>query len=414
MKVVILAAGFGSRMGGSTPKPLVKLFGLPLIEHKIRRFKEEDIVVVYSNKHVKEYIQKKFPKITLVYNPFPERENGYSLYCAKKYIKENEKFILLMADHFYGEKFYSDLEKIEGNTIFVSKTCIDRTEATKVKVSKKYVEKIGKEIKNFDFFDTGFFVCSYEIFDYIEKLLHKEKIKLSDVMQLLSNEKKLLYKYIDDFWIDIDTKKDLKIAEQFIRESLSKPSDGFISRFINRKISTRITPLIVEFDFLTPNRITVIIGILGILSALPFLFKKYILGGILTQLVSVIDGCDGEVARIKNQKSKFGAVLDSILDRYVDTAIIFSIFLSLPDTFLSKISLFFSVTGTVFVSYVSKLTNVRPYFATRDIRLFLIMLGGVFSYIYNDISILATLFIIGVLSHSAVLYSILKYRHSKS
>ncbi len=410
MKAVILAAGFGSRMGSGLPKPLVRLFGIPLIEHKILKLKGYKIAVVYHDERVAEFIREKYPNITLIHNPYPEKENGYSLYCAKDFIKEGENFILLMADHYYGDKFFSNIfEEENKNIIFVSSYCNDPDEATKVKVENERVVKIGKGLLDYDYFDTGFFICTREVFIYAEKLLHREKIKLSDIMQEIANDRKLFYKVIDDFWIDIDTQEDLKTAEKLIRKSLIKKTDGFISKYINRQISTRITPFLTRFDFITPNFLTYLTAALGFFAGFLFLYKKYLLAGILTQVASVIDGCDGEIARLKNLSSKFGAVLDTVLDRYVDTFIIFAIFLSLEKNIALYIAFFLAITGSILVSYVSHLTGIRPYFATRDLRLFIIMLGAVLEEFIHG-SMYITLWIIGIISHLAVLYSVLKVK----
>ncbi len=410
MKAVILAAGKGSRMKSTVPKPLINLFGLPLIEHKVRKLKNFEIAVVYNDEKIATYIKKKFPYIKLIYNPYPEKENGYSLYCAREFVKDGENFVLLMADHYYGEKFYKEIDKIKtGNYLFVSDYCHDPEEATKVKTEGKFIVKIGKNLKDYDFFDTGFFVLNSEIFRYIEKILDKNKISLSQIMQLVANDKKLFYKKVEDVWIDIDTKEDLKVAQNLIRQSLVKETDGFISKMINRKISTRITPFLVRFDFVTPNRFTIFSSLLGITAGLLFLTKNYLLAGIVTQISSIIDGCDGEIARIKNLSSKFGAVLDSVLDRYVDTFIIFSIFLTLEKNLTTYIAFFLSVTGTILVSYISHLTKIRPYFATRDIRLFIIMVFSILSVFWTE-AMTILLWFTGILSHTGVVYSLLKYK----
>lgn len=405
MKAVILAAGLGKRMQASKPKPLLNLFGMPIIEHTLRKLKDYDVVVVYHLKEIADFIKKKFPNVKLVYNPNPERENGYSLYLAKDYIEDD--FILLMADHYYSEDFFNSVKEFDRTVIFVSRKCYDAEEATKVKVFKDNVVDIGKNIAEYDYFDTGFFYCKKEIFDYIEKLRDREKIRLSDVIKEASKDKKVGYKVLDSFWIDIDTKKELKHAEKFIRMSLIKDVDGIVSKNINRKISTRITKILVRFDFITPNVITLISTAIGILSFVSY-FKNPAIGGILAQISSIIDGCDGEVARIKNLKSRFGGVLDSLLDRYVDVLIVFAIFLVYGFSYLSAFAFLLAVTGSVFISYLWHLTNVRARIATRDVRLFIIMVGSILSVFSKDF-LLYTLLVVGVLAHLEAWFIMLKF-----
>ena len=406
MKAVILAAGMGKRMGKPQPKPLVLLYGLPLIEHKIRKLKDFEIIVVYHDKRIKDYLNKKFPNVKTVYNPDPERENGFSLLCAKEFFKEGERFILLMADHFYDDGFYENIKDFPLTTLFVSKSSFQEDEATKVKVSGERIVKIGKQLTDYDYFDTGFFICDYEIFSYAEKLVKtNKKVPLSCIMQKAADDGKLSYFVVDQFWIDIDTENELKVAENYIRNSLIKKTDGFISRYINRKISTRITPFLIGYDFITPNLLTVVVSLLGVFAGILMFFKQFLIGGLMTQLVSILDGTDGEVARVKNISTKFGSVLDSVLDRYVDITVLSGIYLSGIKNLYTDIFFIMSVTGSILVSYVSHLTGYRPFFATRDIRLFIIMLICVFSY-FEICEPYLVFPVIGIMTHSGVVYLI--------
>ena len=61
-------------------------------------------------------------------------------------------------------------------------------------------------------------------------------------------------------------------------------------------------------------------------SAYTYLFTRQgyiwgLLAGVVIQLASIIDGCDGEIARLKYRSSRFGAWFDTVLDRYADVAI---------------------------------------------------------------------------------------------
>ena len=78
-------------------------------------------------------------------------------------------------------------------------------------------------------------------------------------------------------------------------------------------------------DSITPNQVSLLSFIIGISGASLFFLGEYfylILGGILVQIHSIIDGCDGEVARLKLRETKYGAWFDAVLDRYVDAGII--------------------------------------------------------------------------------------------
>lgn len=407
MKAIILAAGVGKRMKSSQPKPLLPLFGMPIIEHTIRKIKDYEIIVVYHDERIKDFLMKKFPNIKFVYNPEPERENGWSLYLARDFVDED--FLLLMADHYYGENFFK-FDKKRKTTVFVSKYCKDEEEATKVKVKGKKVVSIGKNLREYDYFDTGFFYCKKEIFDYAEKLAKKGKMKLAEIIQEASKDGKIGYEVIDDKWIDIDTKDDLKEAEKIVGESLIKEKDGIISKTINRRISIRITKHLLKYESLTPNKMTVISFLMGILSAFLFLIQKFIFAGITAQFCSIIDGCDGEIARVKNIKTKFGAVFDALLDRYTDFFIIFAMFYAYGINSLSSFALFLALLGCILPSYTYHLTGVRSKFFGRDVRLFIVMLAGLMAYISKEFLLYSLLFLGLFMNFGATLNMIIYWK----
>ena len=97
---------------------------------------------------------------------------------------------------------------------------------------------------------------------------------------------------------------------------MSKPQDGFVSRFLNRPISSRITGLLVRLP-VHPSAFTASIFVLPLVAAIFFLRGDYLsvlLGAATFQVFSILDGCDGEIARAKHLESKFGERLDSFCD----------------------------------------------------------------------------------------------------
>jgi CDP-L-myo-inositol myo-inositolphosphotransferase len=97
---------------------------------------------------------------------------------------------------------------------------------------------------------------------------------------------------------------------------MSKPQDGFVSRFLNRPISGRMTRLLVKFP-IHPTAFTASIFVLPVVAGLFLLRGDYfsvLLGAAIFQVFSILDGCDGEIARAKNLESKFGERLDNFCD----------------------------------------------------------------------------------------------------
>jgi phosphatidylglycerophosphate synthase len=97
---------------------------------------------------------------------------------------------------------------------------------------------------------------------------------------------------------------------------MSKPQDGFVSRFLNRPISSRITRLLVKFP-IHPSVFTASIFVLPLVAGV-FLqrgdYLSVVLGAAIFHVFSILDGCDGEIARAKDLESKFGERLDNFCD----------------------------------------------------------------------------------------------------
>ena len=97
---------------------------------------------------------------------------------------------------------------------------------------------------------------------------------------------------------------------------MSKPQDGFVSRFLNRPISRRVTSVLLKFP-IHPNTWTVSMFVFPLIASVFFLRGDYVsivIGAAIFQLFSILDGCDGEIARAKNLESKFGERLDYFCD----------------------------------------------------------------------------------------------------
>lgn len=105
------------------------------------------------------------------------------------------------------------------------------------------------------------------------------------------------------------------IERRFLRGS-GKSQDGFVSRYLNRPISRAITRLLLRFPA-TPNGWTWLIFPIPVVAALVIArgtYWSFVWGLILYQVFSVLDGCDGEIARAKFMESERGRQLDDLFD----------------------------------------------------------------------------------------------------
>jgi len=198
--------------------------------------------------------------------------------------------------------------------------------------------------------------------------------------------------------------------------------DGYISKYINRRVSEPIARLLAKTK-ITPNQVSWAAFGVALLSFISFIFGQNIVAGLLAQLSSIVDGVDGSLARLKVMTSTFGGFLDAMLDRYADILIVLGLtFWSLSHETYSGIWLagFLAIAGTICISYTRARINAehRHLFdkglqslASRDIRLFLIMLGAITGQAYF------CLIVIAVLTNLLVFYRLIymyRYLRQKS
>ena len=193
--------------------------------------------------------------------------------------------------------------------------------------------------------------------------------------------------------------------------------NGYVSRHINRKISEPVARLLTKTK-VTPNQVTWMAFGIALMSFFSFILGQNIIAGLLVQLSSIVDGIDGSLARLKGMTSEFGGFLDSILDRYADILIVMGLTLwslsheTYPGIWIAG---FLAIAGTICISYTRARisSNHRHFFdrglkslASRDIRLFLIMLGAVIGQAYF------CLITIAAITNLVVFYRLIYiYRH---
>src|SRR5713226_995818 len=119
----------------------------------------------------------------------------------------------------------------------------------------------------------------------------------------------------EDKWQRVLNEQQRLLAEQKLNGWLVKPTDGIFAR-ANRRISIPISRRIIPYP-ITPNMVSLFT--LGVsLAAGVFLalggYWNMLTGAVLGWLSSVLDGCDGEVARLKLQESAFGCWLETMCD----------------------------------------------------------------------------------------------------
>jgi phosphatidylglycerophosphate synthase len=121
----------------------------------------------------------------------------------------------------------------------------------------------------------------------------------------------------------VETPSDVRAAERRLLKSLVKETDGFMARHVERPISLAISRQLAG-TAITPNQMSLISIAVGICGGPFFLSSRPLMqtiGALLFLAHSILDGCDGELARLKFQQSRWGGVLDFWGDNVVHIVI---------------------------------------------------------------------------------------------
>ncbi len=432
---VVLAAGEGSRLQkirNGTPKPALKLLGLSLAERTITTCLAAGIqrfLVVLGHDadqvraHYRQIASRRHFDIEFVIAQDWKLGNGASALAAAEKLGD-APFLLTMSDHLIAPSL---IEKILRAHPERGEICLavdrdmagvfDLEDVTKVATLDGHIVRIGKSLEEWDAADTGVFFCSDALFSALARAHEQEKHSLTDGVRDLAEAAKVnAVDVTGEDWIDVDTPEAFGEARRRLLASLTKGNeDGYVSLRLNRPLSTRLSARLVTTG-ITPNQVTVISFLIslvgaGLLSA--GMFATGVIGGLLVQAASVIDGIDGEIARLKHLSSPRGAWLDTVLDRYADMAVALAVtfaYASAHPGRLPWIIGFLAAFGFILASYVTKEFALRagePYpddifhrLKRRDLRVFIICVGAVVARPFEALTIagaLTHLCVIGVL-----------------
>ena len=118
------------------------------------------------------------------------------------------------------------------------------------------------------------------------------------------------------------------MSDQQKLKNAIKKKDGWWASVFSGQIANVFLIFISDIKWITPNWVTTF-SLLTCIIAAAFISVGtalfLIIGGILVQLVFILDCLDGQLARYREQSSNFGAWYDRVTDRIKDFLIYFSI-----------------------------------------------------------------------------------------
>ncbi len=330
---VVLAAGRSERLqsvtgGGS--KALIRLGGLAIVQRTVLTLLSyglERVVVVtgYHAGPIGAVIGRIAPgRVRAIYAEGWEAGNGASLAAAETAVAFEPSFVLMTADHLFGEGAFRELMCAPAPACLIDRSPEAEVwaEGTRVQLRGDHrAWAFGKALDE-PAVDCGVFLLTPEVFD-CQREAAEPDFTLAGALTRLAQRQPFEAVPLPKgcWWQDVDTPTDLGIARARLRQSLGKAEDGPISRHVNRPLSTRVSMAMAPLRP-NPNLVSVLVALVGLLAAGLLGLGMGLAGGLLAQAASILDGVDGELARLQLRAGPSGALLDGVLDRIVDAALL--------------------------------------------------------------------------------------------
>ncbi|MDA0782591.1 MAG: glucose-1-phosphate cytidylyltransferase [Rickettsiales bacterium] len=246
MKAVILAGGFGTRIGKETefiPKPMIEIGGMPILIHIMKTYShygindfviclgykaniikdyflnfyeyESDFTIDLSDNSIKLHNNRSQPwKITLVETGY-ETMTGGRLLAVKDYIKDEETFCFTYGDGVSDVNIQKLVEfhKLHGKlatlTSIEAPSRFGEIETDSDGMVTNFLEKPSSDGRNIN---GGYFVLSNKVLDYIKD--GSSTIWEKSPLENLAKDKELMTYKHKGFWHCMDTPRDKAHLEE--------------------------------------------------------------------------------------------------------------------------------------------------------------------------------------------------------
>jgi choline kinase/phosphatidylglycerophosphate synthase len=390
---LVIAAEPSHRVRSPQPTLLRRVGGITLLDRTVRVLREAGVqrivvVVGYRSEHVTAAVRDHHLPVELVVNDDWDKGTSTSVVAGLRLV-EDARCLVVMGDHVFEADDVRRLMVAPGRNVLA----VDRdprrqvgglggVRPTRVRTTTEgHILELAADLEDYDAVDAG--LSAIQVADVLSaaKTAHATSwVALR--RHILNDDHAMTTCDFDGLWAAVDTPEGVRALERVMwRRYGPKPTDGIISRAVNRRISGPMTRQLLRTG-ITPDMATVLAFVATLLAAsLVATGDRWamVAGGLGVLLGSALDGVDGELARVSGRASRRGATLDTLLDRYADLAVVLGLILGAGASHGIWAWGFAAACGCLLVSYVHAIgrdTDVRLLFR-REFRLLLFALAAI-------------------------------------
>lgn len=228
IKVIILAAGIGSRLGHNIPKAMVELDGgLTILDMQLEFLKEklelDDIIVVVGYKDG--LIRERYPDLYYVHNSrYRDTNTSKSLLDGLKTVGKGSDVLWLNGDVVFEPRILELVrEKLNDNLVCVNNSEISEEEVKYTLDREGFIQEISKEVQDARGEAVGINFIKKEhlsvLISCLEECQDQDYFEKGVEMALGRGVKFLPLDIGDNFCVEVDFWEDLKLARKFVKES---------------------------------------------------------------------------------------------------------------------------------------------------------------------------------------------------
>jgi CDP-L-myo-inositol myo-inositolphosphotransferase len=390
---VVVAPEDRHRVRSPQPTLLRRVGGIRLLERTVRVLREAgvDRIVVVAGHRAADLVaaaKEAHLEVELVVNDDWEQGTSTSVLAGLGLIQD-PRCLVVMGDHVFEADDVRRLMVAPGRNV----QAVDRdprrqvggmsgTRPSRVKTAGDgRILALGADLEDFDALDAG--LSAIQVSDALAAANEAPASSWVGLRQrILAQGHEMTTCEVSGLWATVDTPEGVRALERAMWQRYGpKPTDGVIARLINRRLSGPLTRQLLRTG-IAPDLATVL-AFATTLAAAGLIATGDVwamaAGGVGVLLGSALDGVDGELARVSGRASRRGAVLDTLLDRYADLAVVLALLLAAGATETAWAWGFAAACGCLLVSYVHAIgrdTDVRLLFR-REFRLLLFALAAI-------------------------------------